>query len=287
MLIRRLLAATDETLGGRHAVHVAHDLARALAARLTILTVTAVDGRSRFPAGRLISSKAPGGSSGAPQLEEFRAWLGESRSNGLPEPPEIAVGFGVAGIEIGRVADQRAADLIVLGRQPRSPDHRLMLGETADALVRRSGVPTLFVPPQISAFHRIVVGLDGSDRTLGLLHLAIGLARATGARLEAITVEPPLADNATVPGSMPQGRTVRLCEALGGIGSRDPEGGTVPVVVRRGNPIEEILLYVRETQADLLVIGYRRGGPPKIVGLEDVARNLLFSAPSAVLTIPL
>ncbi|MEO8449984.1 MAG: hypothetical protein ABI647_09350 [Gemmatimonadota bacterium] len=61
----------------------------------------------------------------------------------------------------------------------------------------------------------------------------------------------------------------------------------MPLAVRRGNPIEQILTQVKTIRADLLVIGYRRGGPPKITGPQDIARSLLLSAPSAVLTIPL
>jgi nucleotide-binding universal stress UspA family protein len=48
-----------------------------------------------------------------------------------------------------------------------------------------------------------------------------------------------------------------------------------------------VLAEVRESGADLLVIGYHRGGPPGVLEAGSTARRLAHEAPCAVLTIPL
>jgi nucleotide-binding universal stress UspA family protein len=59
------------------------------------------------------------------------------------------------------------------------------------------------------------------------------------------------------------------------------------ISIRRGEIVREILLTVGELEADLLVIGYHRGGPPGVLEAGSTARHLAHTAPCAVLTIPL
>jgi nucleotide-binding universal stress UspA family protein len=59
------------------------------------------------------------------------------------------------------------------------------------------------------------------------------------------------------------------------------------IAVRRGEIVPEILAAVNEVDADLLVIGYHRGGPPGVLEAGSTARHLAHTAPCAVLTIPL
>jgi nucleotide-binding universal stress UspA family protein len=44
---------------------------------------------------------------------------------------------------------------------------------------------------------------------------------------------------------------------------------------------------VQETGADVLAIGYHRGGPPGVLEAGSTARRLAHVAPCAVLTLPL
>lgn len=286
MIGGRILVATDESAEGRHAVEAARAIAEGAATPWMVLTVTPLLCKGEVPAGRLVSSGDGDGEGGSvPELERFNAWLGSEVTSAPNGPPEVALAFGVPGIEISRFARLREADLIVLGRRARAPDHRLLLGETADAVVRRSDIPVLFVPWRVTHFRRIVVALDGTDRALAVLEVAMAMASRLGAEFSALMVEPDLADERE-PGlgsPMPRARTVRLAELL----RRVPGGERQPLSIRRGNPVEEILAHVQEAAVDVLVIGYRRGGPPKIIGPTDIARNLLYAAPSAVLTVPL
>jgi len=269
-LLASLLVAADKTPDGRHAIRAAAALAKATGASLTVVEVVRLSAEGQVPTGRLASSRDPG--SGTPELTSFRAWVGHLESE--PSRTEIAVAYGVPGIEIGRVADERGADLVVLGRRPRSSDHPLILGETADALARRSPRPVLFIPPSIQTVRAITVALDGTERTASLIKPTAILAGAFGASVTAITVghqeSPPNPERIR----QLLARTPRVPDPL-------------PLVVRTGDPIVEILGHLEETNPDLLVIGYRRGGPPKVIGPADIARNLLYSAPSAVLTVPI
>jgi nucleotide-binding universal stress UspA family protein len=222
------------------------------------------------------------------ELERFKSWLGPELTEAPGLRPEVVVAFGVAGIEIGRLAGLRRASLVVLGRRRRAPDHRLLLGETADAVVRRCDTPVLFVPAEMRGIGRIMVALDASERAARVLEASLDVARQLGASVSAVTVE--LDGNEPRAGSgspMPRARSVRLGDLLNRLPRGERGVPAVPLEVRQGNPIEEVLGAVTEHRPDLLVIGYRRGGPPKVVGPTDVARNLLYGAPSAVLTVPL
>ena len=111
-------------------------------------------------------------------------------------------------------------------------------------------------------------------------------ASMVGGTLAAVTVEPVLEDEA-IPGiEVPRrGKSFELGRLL-----REDDGptaGAPPVRVRRGDPVEQILAEVAATGTSVLVVGYRRGGPPKRVGPTEVARSLVFAAPCAVLTVPL
>lgn len=285
----RVLVATDESANGRHAIRTARALIGANSAPLTILKVVPVAPDGHETAGRLLTTgtrQADVGSS--PALDQFRAWLAaDPEARPVAPEPEVAVAFGVPGIEISRLADEREAGLIVLGREDRSPSHRLSLGETADAVVRRSDRPVLFVPPELGRIRRVLVALDGTERAAQVLEQANSLARRFGAALEAVTVEPDLEDERAIgrQATLPRGRSVRLGDAIRRLSTTDP--GNVRLAIRRGNPIEEVLAQCGESQPDVLVIGYRRGGPPKVFGPADIARSLLYAAPCAVLTVPL
>ena len=267
------------------------DAARTLAAtahaRLTVLTVLPPRGNGSGTAGGLITRLHPDDRASA-DYQRFLAWLGPERGDGLARRPEIAVAFGVAGIEIGRVAGLRAADLVVLGRRSRGPHHRLILGETADALVRRSPTPALFVPEEVREIRRMLVALDGTERCMKVLESVLELAPVLGAMaIASVTVEPLLGDEASGPPPPARGRSLQLGEALPRYASLARSVGPIPLSVRRGDVVEEVLREIARWGADLLAVGYRRGGPPKLVGPTEIARNLLYAAPCAVLTVPL
>jgi universal stress protein A len=277
LTLRHILVAADQSDTSRNALRVALTLAQRAGARLTVMTT--------------VPPRA--GEEAASTLARLEQWM-EPELRGAP--PEVAVGlgvtFGIPGVEICRFADEHEVDLIVVGRKQRSQATRLLVGDTADAVARRSRTPCLFVPLGVPAPERVLVALDGSRRGLAVLRAACGFAGAVGARLDAVTVEPERPDEpAELAALVPTGRSTALRDALretiAQLAGCAPAGG-VPdgLVVRRGPIAETLLVAVEETAADALVLGFHRGGPPGVLEAGSIARHLTHSAACAVLTVP-
>lgn len=267
MRLQHIVAAADETEVSRNAIRTALAWAHRASARLTILSVS--------------SRKALATGDGQPSaVTTIERWLGHEVAGSNAAAPRIAEASGVPSIEIARFAEESAADLLVLGRKQRSAVARRLLGDTADAVARRSRVPCLFVPGPDEVPDRLLVALDATERGLTVFYGACRLAEALDVRLDLVTVERALADEpAHLARDVRDGRTENLARALCGAANA--------LRVRRGDVVTEILHEVDARHARVLVIGYHRGGPPGFVEAGSVARQLSHSAPCAVLTIPL
>ena len=287
MLIRHIVVATDESEAGRSAVRAGLDLAERAFARVTVMRVV--------PLGTLpLLGSAVGGVVGpdgaATALERLQRWLHAELRPGCPVPVELGIAFGLPGIEICRFAEQRQADLLVLGRKHRSAVARLLVGDTADAVVRRSRVPCLFVEHGALPLSQLLVALDGSDRGMWVYAAARDFAQSVGLGLTVVTVEAgdrPVAVDPVPP--LPLTRSSRLWSELE---PPAPRAGTltsteVAVSIRQGRPVAEVLADLAETGADVLTFGCHRGGPAGILESGGIARHLLHTAPVSVLTIPL
>jgi len=287
MLLRHILAATDESDAGRQAVRTAMELASRASARVTILRVRAVEAtRHLTSVGRGVHPAAAGRDETAEMY--LRAWLeADVLSPADAHRVELATACGIPGIEICRFAERAQADLLVLGRKRHSQVVRLLLGDTADAVARRSLIPCLFVPPGSGEPRRILAALDGSDQGINVLSQACDFARYAGAVVEAITVErrpgdEPLHVVSTLPVARSSSLQARVREVLARKGLPD-----TPLAIRRGDILEQVVAAAQETSADVLAIGYHRGGPPGVLEAGSTARRLAHAAPCAVLTIPL
>ncbi len=283
MHLHHIIAAADDSEAGRAAIHSAVHLAGPRRARVTVLTVAPAS------ASRVASRLQEDGLREATSAA-VRAW---------PGAPSVTIDstVGIPGIEIGRYAETHGADLVVLGRKQRSSLHRLLVGDTADSVARRSGVPCLFVPAGASPPSRVLAALDGTERGLAVLVAAMDFTRDTGGRLRAVSVEPAYENEKDAPRLLTS-RSARLLAAVNQIRLHSDVGPDVwdapvkadswpPVAIHRGGVVEEVVREVTASCADVLVIGYHRGGPPGIVEAGSVARRLIHEAPSSVLTIPL
>ncbi len=267
MRLGHIVVAADETEFSRNAIRTALDWADRADAQVTVLSVSQQRAMAH-------------GSSPGSAVVTIERWLGHEVPEWHASSLRIVEAAGVPSIEIARFAERANADLLVLGRKPRSATSRRLLGDTADAVARRSGVPCLFVSEAEAAPDRLLAALDGTDRGLTVFRAAGGLAGALGAALDLVTVEPAAGDElGRLAGDVPNGRTERLARALG------PSARALRV--RRGAPVGEILREIDVGRARVLVLGYHRGGPPGLVEAGSVARQLVHRATCAVLTIPL
>jgi nucleotide-binding universal stress UspA family protein len=250
----QLLAATDSSPAGLHAVKVARQLADNAGMRLSVMTVL------------------PPGEAAVPD------------SVAALEP---VVAHGVPGIEIVRMAEELEADLLVLGRAIYDHAGVPSLGPTADLVIRRSSIPCLFVPEAQDRFGHHLVALDGTERGYSILAAAREFYRVTGGDLHVVTVEPG-DDPASHPeAAPPHSRTLKVATRLDSLARANGMAVQYDFRVLRGEPVSLLTGELRDPDRDLLVVGSRRGGPAGLSLSTGVGRALLFSAQCAVLAVPL
>ena len=296
MNLRRIMAATDDSDAGRQAVRSALAIGAQTGARVTIMQAVPAGPAVLVGTGGLEVGDQPSPETSA--LERLQQRV-EVCLNGSAKavPIEYAVTSGIPGIEICRYAEQHQIDLLVLGRKRRSQMARLLLGDTADAVARRSRVPCLFVPPGAGALDDLLVAHDCTERGRVVLREAAGFAQAVGATMRVMTVETRWADEpAALAATVLGARTLRLREHVGELLAAASNGGSrngvrrpkqESLIIRQGDIVEQVLATIDQTEPHVLAIGYHRGGPPGILEGGSTARRLAHSAPCAVLTIPL
>lgn len=105
----------------------------------------------------------------------------------------------------------------------------------------------------------IVVGIDGSESSIGALRLAVELAASSGARVEALSAWQPYYGTVEMPmpvENLERSARAALAEALAAV---DPGNVDVTGAVLEGDPAT--VLIERSSDADMLVVGTRgRGG---------------------------
>ncbi len=255
--MRKILAATDASRHGQHAVAVARALAQRVHGEFACISVD-----------RASASGPPPDASAEPAERDGTC----------------AVLHGLPGVEIVRYAETWNADLVVLGRHKRTSERPCPVGSVSDAVIRRRVGPSLFVPPEVSAFQRGMIALDGGPRGIAILAPAaafLDLARARASVLCVLPDPPPsVGDITTWMDSRSQ--QVRAQAAR-----LQLQSGPCELQMRHGNPVAEIHKALIECGADLLVLGVRRGGLRGDMGTGYVGRELLKTVPCAVLTVPI
>ena len=275
MQLHHIVVATDASEAGRSAVRAGLDLAERASARLTVMRVVPIE-------------TLPGGPAAA--LEQLERWLQAEVAGRPGVKVELGIALGLPGIEICRFAEQRGADLLVLGRKHRSAVARLLVGDTADAVIRRSRIPCLFVEQGRVALARLLIALDGSERGMRVFTAARNFAEAVGAGVAVVTVEDVHAPHPVDPvPPLPLTRSSRLWRELEPPASRGAVSAPTEtrVAIRQGRVVPEVLAELPGSGADVLAFGCHRGGPSGILETGGTARHLVHSAPVSVLTIPL
>jgi nucleotide-binding universal stress UspA family protein len=140
----------------------------------------------------------------------------------------------------------------------------------------------------------VLVALDGTVRGFAVLSGAMDLVRGIGGTVGVVSVDTATDDEGS---DLPTGRTQRLVDGVKqlmasrdlGRGTWNSDGGRGEPAIRipRGQVVEEVLREVAQTGTNILVVGYRRGGPAAVIEAGSIARRLVHEAPCAILTIPL
>ena len=161
-----------------------------------------------------------------------------------------------------KFAQAHHSDLIVAGTQAKKGVERLVLGSTAEKLIRNAECPVLTIGPNAAwpkenplAFHCIVYATDFSTQSAKAARYALAFAAHHGARLCCCHVENSEIEVPTLRAET----TKNFSEALRHVMPESTLGTCVPeFFVEHGLPAEGILRLAEKVGADLIVLGPRK-----------------------------
>ena len=190
---RRILAAIDFSEPSRVALTMAARFAAHDAGELHVL-------HAEDPL-LCAAARARGISLSVQARDELKAFIGET---GLPPavPIQPHVIGGVAAPVICDFAKNQSVDVIVIGTHGMSGAERLLFGSTAEAVLHRSRIPVLLVPPtwsppspssaDLSGVGPVIAAIDFTGASFEAMGAAFRMARALHTALELLHVVPSL-----------------------------------------------------------------------------------------------
>ena len=210
-------------------------------------------------------------------------------------PVTLTVTVGPAAQEL--VDRSRDADLLVVGGRGRGAVRSALLGSVALHCATHAHCPVLVVRPTAvdrPQQSRIVVGLDGSDRSRAALVAAVDEAGRRGAEVVAVAAYQPVdywADPSNLPfpssdeirADVLRGAQAMVREVLATTGRPGVPVPHVRIEVMHG-AAADLLVEVAE-QADLLVVGSRGRGALRGLLLGSVALHCVLHATCPVMVV--
>ncbi len=190
-------------------------------------------------------------------------------------------------------AREQEADLIIIGPHRKAGLAGVILGNTAQRIVRKAPCPVVVVKGGRPAqFDRILVPVDFSEPSRQSLVEAIDLARILGSSIAILHVIEPIiypyvgfAEAYVPPVSTREEMAMARSDLKSLLGSVDM--GNVPFesTIRRGNAAETIKRYVRRKGIDLVVMGtHGRTGLPHVL-IGSTTEKVVRESSCSVLTI--
>jgi nucleotide-binding universal stress UspA family protein len=290
MNITRILLATDFSRPAGRAEEYAASLAATWHAGLTVMTVL------EFPPG--MDPEYPVNQQYlAQRMSEACDQLADLKQRALRRGIQAGtrIATGIPSEQILEAAQGENADLVVLGTRGKTGLAHVLLGSTAERVIRRSPCPVLAVhmdqssKPGPVVLDRLLVPIDGSDCSLDALEYAAIVAKLAKASIDLLHVLEPVAYGLDFTFANAQQRTQtrdratkqvdELCSAL------SASGLTVKRHVVGGVPIDSILSQAQALSSDMIVMGThgRRGLSHVLAG--SVTEAVLRRAPCPVLTV--
>ncbi len=192
------------------------------------------------------------------------------------------------------------ADLLVLGSHGLTGVTRLVMGSTAESVLRHASIPVLIVPPHAPPvpesgvpFRRIVCAVDFEADSYPAVRHALSFAQESDAQLTLLHVlqvpvprrlsgDDVALDAEAVRQSLAQDARERL-DALVPAAAR--AYCSVHAEVTDGRPADEILRVARDVRADLVVMGVRGRDAADVALFGSRTRAVLHEARCPVLTV--
>jgi nucleotide-binding universal stress UspA family protein len=163
---------------------------------------------------------------------------------------------GATAEAIVETAEQRGADLLVMGSHGRSGTRKLALGSIAEEVIRRSHRPAIVIGPGCAQAYAtqksVLLAVNLPLRSLRAAQYAFSIARQSGAVMTIAHVLPAESSQAD---SAIRSNTRRTLLSLVPRDARPSKD--IHIEVTHGDVPEEILRIAQERQAGLIVIGPR------------------------------
>jgi nucleotide-binding universal stress UspA family protein len=195
--------------------------------------------------------------------------------------------------EISRAAQEIGADMVIVGATGEHPAREFFLGATAERVIREAAIPVLVVRNKPDErYRRVLVPLDLSIHSLAVAKLAHRVAPEAHFTL-AHAFEVPFEGKLKFAGvsdedihHFRQEERQRAQDALHTLANNLKDGEQADLRVVFGMPEAVIPDMLRETAADLVVVG--KHGKSEIIDmlLGSMTKHLLLDAPCDVLVIP-
>lgn len=284
--VSRLLIATDFTPGAALAASRAARLPLGSRPQVTLLHVLrvlrpALRTRERAEAKR--------------RLEHAAVHLRrELRAQGHRQARvSVRVAVGEAAAEIA--ARSRGRDLVVLGRHGTRRFRDLLIGSTAERVIRAGHVPVLIVTTAARrTYRRPLVGVDLSPPSRRALDTAARLLPPGSHTLSVLHVYEAAHDSLLrrVAGPAEAAAYARSCRAEAArqvealVAGSAGRAAVREVLLRRGDPRATILSVVREQDVDLLAVGSHARSPLAGSVLGSVAEAVMRHAGCDALIVP-
>lgn len=253
--IKTILLATDFSAGARKALRCAIALARRYDSRLVLTHV-------------LPAESAMVGRSG-PLMTDALLHDAEKRMAKLEEtaelkslPHEVVMQSGDSWDVISQAVADKQADLIVMGTHGRGGMKKLLLGSTAEKIIRHATYPVLTVGPRVvlgpqRRFNRILYASDFSSGSRKALAYAVSLSGEDRAHLRMLH----LIKRDPVSHAQAREWKRRSREKLSRMVSSEPDLAYQPEIdVEFGVPELKIVGIARAMKANLVVMGAHTGG---------------------------
>ncbi len=199
---------------------------------------------------------------------------------------EFSVHRGEVGEVVCRVVEEQKIDLLVLGTHGRRGLKQFVMGSAAEHLFRHVSCPVLTVGPGApkdvapdAGFKRILAATDLTPKSAIVVEYAEGLARNSGAHLtlfHAIPDRSQSADEVSLDDQIAAAKK-RLELAVKNVDN--------DTSLKIGRAAELIIETATEREADLIVIGARRGLRLAAHSPWAVAHEVVCAAPCPVITV--
>lgn len=236
----------------------------------------------------------PGAEESKTNVEELRIQLRESsvrdilHAAGAEKEWTYQVVMGRPAKMLTRIAEERGADLILVGSRDHGVMDRIVGGETTLQVMRLSSIPVLAVSGDLEGPHSIVVATDFSASSVRAAKVAVGLLGKSGT-LYLVYVEPPV-------DLLPEGFTLigethypgdivvwfrRFIESL-----RAPAAVIVEPIVLNGKPVPTVLEFAERVGANMIAAGSHGHTRMERFLLGSVSTGLVRNASCPVLVAP-